>query len=76
MTETSKRDTRFFPGYAWVCERPDCKLGLCMPGTTAREAVDSFLRGDRKKNWLAGKPITLWVMFGPDDVPIEIKTTI
>jgi hypothetical protein len=64
-------DSRFFPGYFWCSDSPDCRLGLCMPGATAEEAVNRYLAGRRQYYFNRGKTATVYTMAAPEETPCQ-----
>ena len=64
-------DTRFYEGYVWVSTDEACKYGLCMPGVSARVAVDRYFARTRAMYWNRGKVFTVWTLDRPDGVPVR-----
>lgn len=58
-------DTRFFPGYTWCSDSPDCLIGLCMPGTDEAVAAARF----SPMRWYDTKPHVVYTKIQTFDVP-------
>ena len=63
---------RFFPGYTWVSDDPDCRLGLCMPSVDREQAAMMFL--DRYLVWRnRNRTFTVWTMQGEGETPVQVS---
>ena len=69
------RDSRFFPGYTWVSQDPNCKTGLCMPTTDPEEAARLYL-ARRLEYHNVGRVFVVYTMSQAGDEPLRIEVTV
>ena len=63
-------DSRFYAGYTWVSETPDCKRGLCMPSLDRQVAAQMFWRKDAEQYHNREKTRIAYTMQSADEQPV------
>ena len=63
-------DSRFYPGYVWISESPDCRIGSCYAAATPEQAVIKWAEY-RRRYWNRGKVATLYTLASADAEPVR-----